>query len=400
LDNIATIVTINNGSSNLKFKVFTVTDPPHQLFKGKITGIGSASSQVIITGETGREIFSRQSRIDSIEKAGDFLINWLKHQVGISSIGHRVVQGGLLYSEPEPVNNIFLDELKKLEWLAPLHLPPSIIIMELFLKAFPAIPQLACFDTWFHHSMPFEARHIAIPRPLWDKGIVRYGFHGLSCEYIMEYLQTEDPSNIEKKIIIAHLGSGCSLTAVRNGAGIDTTMGFTPAGGLIMNTRSGDIDPGIIPFLIKKEKMDAEELIQLFNKQSGMKAISETDHSIDLILEDKSPNAKQSISMFCYQAKKNIGALTAILGGLDILVFTGGIGENEPKIREGICQGLEFLGIAIDNEMNKLSAKQIGKQNSKVSVRVIPTDEEFIIGQKVYHFLQEHKKQHGYIVGA
>jgi acetate kinase len=400
LDKIATIVTINNGSSNLKFKVFTVTDPPHQLFKGKITGIGSPNSQVSITGEAGREIFSRQSRIESIEKAGDFLINWLKHQVGINSIGHRVVQGGLLYSEPEPVNNFFLDELKKLEVLAPLHLPPSIIIMKLFLKAFPAIPQLACFDTWFHHSMPFEARHIAIPRPLWDKGIVRYGFHGLSCEYIMEYLQTENPSTIEKKIIIAHLGSGCSLTAVRNGAGIDTTMGFTPVGGLIMNTRSGDIDPGIIPFLIKTEKMDAEGLIQLFNKQSGMKAISETDLTVEEIMKDESPNAAQAIDMFCYQAKKSIGALTAILGGLDILVFTGGIGENEPKIRERICQGLDFLGIAINNQMNDLSAKEIGKQNSRVAIRVIPTDEEFIIGQKVYHFLQEHKKQHGYIVGA
>jgi acetate kinase len=399
----ATIIAINNGSSNLKFKLFSLTDPPLQLMSGKVMGIGSAKTSLNISYGKGHQISSSETGVDSIEKAGNLVITWLNQQAGnyeIKGIGHRVVQGGLVFSNPEPVNIYFLNELKKIELLASLHLPPAISIMQLFLQAFPSIPQFACFDTRFHRDMPFEARHVALPRSLWKKGIVRYGFHGLSCQYIIEYLQLDDPLIKEKKIIIAHLGSGSSMTAVKNGTSIDTTMGFTPAGGLIMNTRSGDIDPGIIPYLLEEEKMNASALTELFSKQAGMKAISGSDHSIQQLLEDEKTDqhAAQTIKMFCYQARKNIGALATALEGLDILVFTGGIGENEPLIRERICQGLHFLGIDIDKELNDRSAREIGIKNNKVSVRVIRTDEEIIIAREVFGFLRKENTLYGSLI--
>lgn len=404
MDKTTTIIAINNGSSNLKFKLFTRTDPPLQLVSGKITGIGSSKTLFSVTHGKGHEISSTETGIDSIEKAGARVISWLDQQAGnygIACIGHRVVQGGLSFSEPKQATIDFLGALKKMESLAPLHLPPAISIMNLFLQAFPETPQLACFDTRFHRDMPFEAKHFALPRSLWEKGIVRYGFHGLSCQYIMEYLQQADPSIKEKKIIIAHLGSGCSMTAVKNGTSVDTTMGFTPAGGLIMSSRSGDIDPGIIPYLLEQEKMDASALTRLFNKEAGLKAISETDDSMERLLEKRKtdPRAEQAIAMFCYQAKKHIGALITVLGGLDILVFTGGIGENEPIIRELICEGLDFLGIKIDKNRNDQSATEIEAKKNKVAVRVIRTDEEIIIARQVFQFLRrEQNKQHGSFV--
>jgi acetate kinase len=276
-----------------------------------------------------------------------------------------------------------------------LHLPASISIMKIFLQSFPGIPQLACFDTFFHRHMPFEAKYSALPRSLWKKGIIRYGFHGLSCEYILQRLRRDDPSINEKRIIIAHLGSGCSLTAVKYGTSIDTTMGFSPAGGLMMSSRSGDIDPGIITWLLEQGEMNASELSHLFNQRSGIKAIAGSDHPMEELLKRKETDlhAAQAIRMFCYQVKKYIGAMAAAMGGLDILVYTGGIGENEPVIREYICAGLEFLGIMIDKKANEGSAQEINADNKTVSVRVIHTDEEFIIAKELFRFLPGKQKK-------
>jgi acetate kinase len=397
MEKAATIVAINSGSSSLKFKLFSSTDPPRHLISGSMTGIGSAKISFRLSPNKVPEISLPENGVESTEKAAAILIDWLKQQVNdftITAIGHRVVQGGLQFSKPEPINADFLSKLKELEPLAPLHLPDAISVMHLFLQAFPDVPQLACFDTWFHKDMPFEARYFALPRQLWKEGIIRYGFHGLSCQYILEHLQQADSFANQKKIIVAHFGSGCSLTAVTEGISIDTTMSFTPASGIMMQSRSGDIDSNIVTYLMEKKAMNTSKLVHLFNNESGLKAISATNDPMQELIEKQNADqkAEEAIRMFCYQAKKNIGALVAALGGLDILVFTGGIGEHEPIIRANICKGLECFGIRLNEKLNKESASEIAEKDSPISVRVIATDEEFIIAKETMKLLQ-HQEQ-------
>lgn len=399
MSQISAILAINSGSSSLKFKLFSLAGQPQQLISGKITGIGSTKSSFSITVDKGPEISSHEAGIESVAKAADFFLHWFEQQTidyKITGIGHRVVHGGLQFSEPEYINAGFLQKLKKLEPMAPLHLSDAIAVMDSFQQAFPDITQIACFDTYFHREMPFEAKHFALPRTLWSEGIIRYGFHGLSCQYIMEHLEITEPLLNKKKVIIAHLGSGCSMTAVKEGTGIDTTMGFSPSGGLIMNHRAGDLDPGIIIYLLDQKQMSVSDLNDLINHNAGLRAIAETDNSIrELLQKEKTdPRAGQAIKMFCYQAKKYIGALTAAMGGLDILVFTGGIGEHEPVIRERICEGLEFLNIGLDKKLNDRSASEISRKNKHVSIRVIPANEEIIIAKQVWQSLQ--KQEHQY----
>ena len=388
-DQVSTILAINSGSSSLKFSLFSDTDPLQVIVSGKITGIGKAECLFSITGA---EIFSHQVKLQSVEDAGKLIVRWLKQQgcrYKIAGIGYRVVHGGLKFREPELVDNSFLNELKQLQPLAPLHLPDAISIMNIFGDVFPAITHVACFDTAFHFQKPFEAHHYAIPRHLWPEGIIRYGFHGISCEYILQQLQQHDPLTNKKKIIIAHLGSGCSITAVKEAVSIDTTMGFSPAGGLIMNTRAGDIDPGVIIYLLEEKEMQAAQLNTLFNKEAGLKAIAGSDHSMEQLLEEErsDPQAEQAITLFCYQAKKQIGALAAALGGLDIVVFTGGIGEHASSVRQRICSGLKFLGIQLNEVLNESSAEIITQDNSSVQVYVIPANEEIMIARHVKEYL-------------
>ena len=348
-DQIPVIVAVNSGSSSFKLSLFSIIGSINLILNAKITGIGKANCLLTITDADKTEICSHQTRLDSDEQAAELIVQWLQQQsrrYKITGIGHRVVHGGLQFRQPEEIDPAFLSELKKIESLAPLHLPGAISIMNVFRQSFPDIIQIACFDTAFHSHMPFESRHYAIPRSLWSEGIVRYGFHGISCEYILQQLQEYDPLVHTKKIIIAHLGSGCSMTAVKGGHGIETTMGFSPAGGLLMNTRAGDIDPGVIIYLVEEKKIQAAQLNRLFNKEAGLKAIAESDHTMEQLLQEErsDPRAEQAITMFCYHAKKQIGALTAALGGLDIIVFTGGIGEHAPAIRKRICDDLELAG--------------------------------------------------------
>ena len=387
-----TIVAINSGSSSLKFSLFADTDPLQIILSGKITGIGKDDCLFTIANADKQEILSDPVALESAEKAAELIIQWLQQQsrrYRITGIGHRVVHGGLQFQEPELIDQSFLKELKKLQSLSPLHLPGSISIMTIFLEAFPAVIQVACFDTAFHSMMPFEARHYAIPRNLWTEGIIRYGFHGISCEYIMHRLQQQDPAVNKKKIIIAHLGSGCSLTAVKEGSSVDTTMGFSPAGGLVMNTRAGDIDPGVIIYLQNKKKLKTEQLNILFNKEAGLKAIAETDHSMEQLLEEEKndPRSKEAITMFCYYVKKQIGALAAAGGGLDSVVFTGGIGEHAASIRQLICRELDFMGIKVDEKLNEQQAEIISAAESKVQVYVIPANEEMMIAKHVKEYL-------------
>jgi acetate kinase len=374
-----TIAAINSGSSSLKFKLFSRTDPLLELASGEIADIGS----------------HKKTKEKSIADAADSAVSWLKQQRNdytLTGIGHRIVHGGLLFFEPVQIDDHLLEELKKLQPLAPLHIPDAITIISVFIKMFPDVLQVACFDTAFHRQMPFEARHYPVRRSFWQQGIIRFGFHGISCEYIYQHLQQADPLLNNKKIIIAHLGSGCSMTAVKDGHSIENTMGFSPAGGMMMNTRSGDIDPGMISYCLKEKLLNINELDDFFNKESGLKAVAESADSMKQLLEKETTDTKaaEAVLMYCYHAKKQIGALAAAMGGLDILVFTGGIGEHSPVIRKRICGDAAFPGIYINDELNDRSAEKINEWHTKVQVYVIPANEEIILAQHVKNYVWKH----------
>jgi acetate kinase len=324
------------------------------------------------------------------------ILHWLEtgsFTKSIDGIGHRVVHGGRTFKSPSLVTTNLLTELRSLAPLAPNHLPHEILAIESFRQFIPAVKQVACFDTAFHCDMPQTARTYALPRYLTEAGIVRYGFHGLSYEYVISALASEAASkNPPSRVIIAHLGHGASMAAIKDGKSIDTTMGFTPAGGLVMSTRTGDLDPGVILYLLTQKHMKAEEVGELMYKKAGLLGVSGTSADMKELLEkaDNDPTAKEAVSLFCYQAKKFIGAFTAVLEGLDTLVFTGGIGENAPQVRHAVCDGLEYLGINIDEALNKKNGTVISKSGSGVSVRVIKTNEELMAARHTHNALTKH----------
>lgn len=368
------ILTVNCGSSSLKYGLFSQADPPRHLHTGQVRDIGKAP-------------------VKDMEAAVDQLIALLNERFSnfeITAIGHRIVQGGLQHVEPEKVTAQVLHSLGGLISLAPGHLPAELAAIQACTQAFPKAVQILCFDTAFHRHMPFAARHYALPRRLWDQGLVRYGFHGLSYEYIMQQLQLTAPETADGRIIIAHLGNGASMAAVHKGVSIDTTMGLTPAGGLVMSTRPGDLDPAVILYLLKEQGISPDDLGELLNKQAGLKAISGKGSDIQELLEiaPEDNHAEEAIQLFCYQVKKFTGALAAAMGGLDTFIFTGGIGEHAPEIRQRICEGMEFLGMHIDTTHNEQTAAVISARGSAVTIRVIPTSEEIMIAQHTRHWLQ------------
>lgn len=370
------ILTVNCGSSSLKYGLFSQSGTPEQLHSGQIRDIGKLP-------------------VKDMEAAVDQLIALLNERFSdyeITAIGHRMVQGGLQHMEPEKVTDQLLSSLSKLTSLAPDHLPAELAAIRAFAQVFPQATQIVCFDTAFHQHMPFAARHYALPRRLWEQGLLRYGFHGLSYEYIMQQLQQTAPETANGRIIIAHLGNGASMAAVHKGRSIDTTMGLTPAGGLVMSTRPGDLDPGVILYLLKEQKMSTDELNELLNKQAGLKAVSGKASDIEDLLETAAEHdhAAEAIDLFCYQARKYTGALAAAMGGLDTFIFTGGIGEHAAEIRQCICEGLEFLGMHIDTIQNEQAAAVISARGSAVIIRVIPTSEEQMIAQHTRQWLQQH----------
>jgi len=315
------------------------------------------------------------------------LIDWLERAVGfaeIAAVGHRVVDGGSRYHQPERVTAELIGELRKISSYDPDHMPGEIELIEAFRNRDPDLPQVACFDTAFHHDMPRVAQILPIPRRFEAAGVRRYGFHGLSYAYLMEELaRVAGLEEARGRVILAHLGAGASLAAVQGGHSVDTTMGFTPASGLVMGTRTGDLDPGLVRFLSRAEGMTAVQFDSLVNHKSGLLGVSETSSDVRDLLERQNLDvrAAEAIELFCYQAKKWIGAFAAALGGLDTLVFAGGIGENAPEIRRRICTGLGFLGIAVDEGRNACSALLISTDQGPVKVRVIRTDEELMIAR-------------------
>jgi acetate kinase len=302
----------------------------------------------------------------------------------LEAVGHRVVHGGARFSGPALLDTGAEDAIEELAEFAPLHNGPALAAIRAVREALGReMPQVATFDTAFHSRMPRIARLFALPRQLVDEGVLRYGFHGLSYEYVMSRLRALDPEAAAGRVVIAHLGNGASMVAVRGGVGVDTTMGFTPTGGLVMGTRSGDLDPGVLLYLLEERGLIPREIGDLINRRAGLLGVSETSADMRDLLnrETSDPRAAEAISLFCYGAKKFLGALTAALGGLDTLVFTGGIGEHAAPVRWRICEGLEFLGIRLEPDRNAEHASIVSRDGTPVNVRVIPTDENLMVAR-------------------
>jgi len=382
------VLTINVGSSSIKFSLYEIGETLIVRFSGELEGIGTNKVQLNSEDYIKNQKIGVNVDIGEHDTGIAFVIDWLEKTDDfdrVRIIGHRLVQG-LSHTEPVTITKELLDELYDISVFDPEHLPDEIKMIETLRAHHPEMVQVACFDTSFHTSMPHVVKMLPIPRRYFAKGIQKYGFHGLSYSYIMEEVRgTIGHSGSKDKIIIAHLGKGASMVAVKDGKSIDTSMGFTPASGLPMCTRTGDIDPGIALYLMKTEDLLPHEFNDLINHQSGMLGISETCSDMrDLLHVEKTDiRAAQAVDLFCYQARKWIGSFAAVLGGLDRLIFTGGIGENSPEVRERICEGLQFLGIEIDKTKNKANDGIISEKSAKVIVHAMKTDEQIMIAKLV-----------------
>ena len=387
------ILTINGGSSSIKFALFEAGGALRRNLGGELERIGTPQASLGVKGTKPNDNFSRPMAATDHTAALDGLMGWIEEHSGrdaLAAVGHRVVHGGLTYSEPQQVTAEMVKELHRLSPFDPEHLPLEIELIEAFRKRHPRLPQVACFDTAFHRTMPRVTTVLPIPRRYEAQGVRRYGFHGLSYEFLMaELAHLGDPAATKGRAILAHLGNGASMAAVRDGKSIDTSMSFTPTAGLVMSTRSGDLDPGLISYLARTEQMSAAKFQKMVNHKSGLLGVSETSSDMRDLLdrETKDVRAAEAVALFCYQAKKWIGSFAAALGGADTLVFAGGIGENAPPVRERICAGLGFLGIELAGERNAKSALLISSDTSLVRVRVIRTDEELMIARSVARVL-------------
>ncbi len=384
------VLTINGGSSSIKFALYRRGAQPGRELHGKIDRIGLAGTVLECSERAGTPRASQAIAAGDHAAAARFLYDWLADRVGfdvIGAIGHRIVNGGARYFQPQAVTAALLDELRRISSYAPEHLPSEIAMIDLFAKLAPDLPQVACFDTAFHRSMPRVAKILPIPRRYQADGVERYGFHGLSYTYLMEELtRVAGTQAAHGKVVLAHLGNGASLAAVLDGRGIDTSMGFTPAAGVPMGTRSGDLDPGLVAYFAQTEGMSAQRFDKMINHESGLLGVSETSSDLrDLLTrEDTDIRAAEAVALFCYRISKEIGALAAALDGLDTLVFAGGIGENAAEIRSRICAGLGFLGIRFDEMRNTAGAAIISAETSRATVRIIRTDEDVVIARAVF----------------
>lgn len=392
------LLAINGGSSSIRFALFGEGKPLQRLLNGKMDRIGQSGTNLTFEDATGQSQDSRTIEPADHQSAIAFLLDWLEAQpvfASVKAVGHRVVHG-MAHSEPEQVTPELLDELHSITPYAPEHLPLEIELIETFQHRHPALPQVACFDTAFHRTMPRVASLLPIPRRYEAAGVRHYGFHGLSYEFLMgELARLEDPAATTGRVILAHLGNGASLAAVRDGKSIDTSMGFTPTAGLVMGSRSGDLDPGLLSYLARTEQMNATQFQEMVNHASGLLGVSETSSDVrDLLARESNDiRAAEAVALFCYQAKKWIGSYAAALGGLDTLVFSGGIGENAPLVRLRSCDGLDFLGIELNERRNAENASLISTDRSRVAVRVIRTDEELMIGRSVVRVLDLNAKK-------
>jgi acetate kinase len=381
------ILTLNAGSSSLKFAAFhfdnsSKLDP---LASGEIEGLGTGATKGRIKTARGEatEIGLARSGVDH-DAAMAAILDWLRKSGddrSVAAIGHRIVHGGLDLIEPTLIDEQVLAKIRRLIPLAPLHQPHNIAGIEAATKAFPSVPQVACFDTAFHRGHPFVADAFALPRSYYDEGVRRYGFHGISYEYIARELRNVAPSVALKNVIIAHLGNGASMCAVNDGRSIASTMSFTALDGLSMGTRCGQLDPGVVLYLMTEKKMNADEISDLLWKNSGLKGMSGISQDMRDLEASDSPAARDAIAYFVSRIRRELGGLAATVDGVEAVVFTAGIGENSWKVREAVLNGMEWMGIHLDAEANRANAQIISAKHSPTTVFIIPTNEELMIAE-------------------
>lgn len=385
------MVVINSGSSSIKFAVYEFDSKLNKLLYGQVENLKIAPKLKIfdangkmIREDTYPADFGYQEFYKMLIAA--FESNQFNYKV--TAVGHRVVHGGSLYQAPIILNHDNINYLKELIPFAPLHQPYNLDAIESIFKSYPNLPQVACFDTAFHRTHPFVADLFGIPRHLTDAGIHRYGFHGLSYEYIIKKFGEINPDKVNKRIITAHLGNGSSLCAIQNGKSIDSTMGFTALDGLVMGTRCGNLDPGVILYLLQYKKMTGHEIEEMLYKKSGLLGVSGISSNMKELLANSTQPAKDAIDLYVYRIRHELGALIPALGGLDVLIFTGGIGEHAWQIREQVCLDMDWLGLRIAPEQNRTNNTKISTSQSKVDIYVLPANEEWVIANHTYHLIK------------
>ncbi len=380
------ILAVNGGSSSIKFSLYS-GDTPKKWLSGKIDRIGIGDAKLTFTNDRNGAKNSQAVDAADLSKAAAVLLDWLSKQDGampLAAVGHRLVHG-MEHARACLIDEGLLRELEQISAIDPDHLPGEIELIRLFSKYDPNMPQVACFDTAFHSTISPMAKLLPIPRKYEREGVRRYGFHGLSYAYIMQELtRVAGPVVAGGAVVVAHLGSGASLAAIKDGVSVDTTMGFTPTGGIVMGTRPGDLDPGVVWYILNKERFDAAQLDRFINKDCGLLGVSETSSDMQDLLgrESNDPRAAEAVGLFCYQVRKTIGAYSAVLGGLDALVFTGGIGEKSAVIRSRVCAGMDFLGIGLDQRANSENEIFLSAEGTRTRVYAIPTDEESMIANE------------------
>ena len=400
------ILTANCGSSSLKFAVYSTdgsgaADAREDLrYAGEVERIGADDALFHVADGNGQPLARQHIALPDHTAALHAVLDWLEGQPDAQApdaAGHRIVHGGSAYDRSQRITPQVIEALRQLAPLAPLHMPIEIAAIEAVQARYPTLPQVACFDTAFHRTMPRVAQIFGLPRPITESGVLRYGFHGLSYEYILSELAREasdDGKSLEsyvgRRIVIAHLGNGASMVAVRDGRSVDTTMGLTPIGGLVMGTRSGDLDPGALLYLLDAAGMTSADLRKQVEQEGGLLGVSGSSSDMRDLLSRMAhdSHAEEAIDLFCYTGRKYLGALASVLAGIDTLVFTGGIGEHAAEVRRRICGDLAFLGIRLDPARNNASARIISKEASAVTVRVMHTNEEAMIARHTIRALQ------------
>jgi acetate kinase len=385
------VLAINSGSSSLKVSLYRMAETEQALLTIEARRIGIQGGRMTAVNGQGETIIDREIALPNHAAALNRTLEWVREQnMAIDAAGHRVVHGGNRYTDPQIITDEVISGLRDLISIDPDHLPQSISAIEAVKKEHPSLPQVACFDTAFHRQMPRVAQICPLPARFYEEGIQRYGFHGLSYEYVMSEMRRMDAEEAEGRIVIAHLGNGASMAAIHHGKSQETSMGFTPMAGLPMGTRCGDIDPGVLLYLMENKKMTVKAVSDLLNKESGLLGVSGSSADMQDLLEREKgdPRAALAIELFCRRVKEYLGAYAAALGGLDLVVFTGGIGQHSPQVRERVCAGLEFLGIALDLPANRENEGVISVRRSPVKVRVIKTNEEVMVGRHTARLLE------------
>ena len=381
------VLVINSGSSSLKFGLFeSAGGEIRSLVRGAADGIGSDLGKVSLQSAEGNVLYDEPHAVRDQAHALELVAAQLSAQglPAATAVGHRIVHGGPALREHQKITPLVLEQLEAAAHFAPLHVPAAVALIREAQRLFPGVPQFVCFDTAFHRSLPEAAARFALPEKFWKDGVRRYGFHGLSCESILHTLGAARPA----RLIVAHLGNGASITAIANGCSVDTTMGLTPTGGIIMGTRCGDLDPGVLLYILRSNGNNVAELEDLLDRRSGLLGISGKSRDMrELHQGSGDPRVRLAIEMFARSAKKAIAAFAAILGGLDLLVFTGGIGEHDAAVRAEICEGLQCFGLRLDEPANQRGLENISSAQSQVLVRVLPSEEEIQIARHAYRLL-------------